>query len=360
MSTMASGTHISSVTDLRVWLRAHLSGLLQCKAVAIALDKDFHALGLDSVGYLNLAIAIEEELEVPITAKDIFLNSNINLLADFLINQGPVTTSRTRPLAKGLADYTTVNVGSGLSPLFWLNGYEFLELSQAYIPPERPVYYLHHQGSDGKPARHRTFEAMADYYIETILRVAPEGPYCIGGYSIGGPLAYEVANRLQAMGKEVELLMLLSPVGHPKRSVEDYLRHQRQAVASKNVVQRMLYMARKYCGLYQRSTSNAVRSLWRRLRCSRYFLLRRPLPSRLIWQHMQPIYVRARREYAISRYPGSTIIVHESGMSVEEWREMVDGACHVLPPVPIEHLELLEKKHAQLWIEAFLQPLGVK
>jgi thioesterase domain-containing protein/acyl carrier protein len=345
-------------SELRPWLQARLSGLIQRKQTGIPLDEDFHVLGLDSVGYLNLAISIEEELDIPITAKDIFLHSTIELLADFLVNAKPNLKSSPQRLPRGSADYTTVNVGTHLAPLFWLNGYEFLELSQASIPPERPIYYLHHQGSDGKPARHHTIEAMADYYLETILHVEPNGPYCIGGYSIGGPLAHEIANRLLAQGKEVETLMLLSPAGNPKRSLETYLRHHREIAASKSAMQRMLYMARKYCRLYQRSASNNVRRLWRRLRCSPYFLFQRPLPSRLIWRHVQPIYERALNNYAISRYRGDTIIVHEIAISVAEWCEMADGACRVLPPIPIKHLELLEKEHAHLWLTEFLEPLG--
>ena len=73
---------------------------------------------------------------------------------------------------------------------------------------------------------------------------------------------------------------------------------------------------------------------------------------------MQPIYARARKHYEISRYPGDTIIVHESTIPVEEWSENVDGACRVLPPVPVKHLELLAEEYTHLWLEEFVSPLG--
>ena len=343
---------------LKTWLQARVSALVEREPTEVPFDEDFHVLGLDSVGYLNLAISIEEEWDVPITAKEIFLHSNAELLAELLIRDGPEMRNRTRRLPIGAADCTTVNEGADLTPLFWLNGYEFLELSAPYIPPERPVYYLHHQGSDGKSARHRTMDAMAEYYLETILHVEPEGPYCIGGFSIGGPLAYEIANRLMAMGKKVELLMLLSPAGEPGRLREFFLQSSRARVSSRGALHRMLHMGRKRYGLYSRRVYNKVRRLRGRMECYRYFLMRRPLPSRLIWTHMQPIYARARKHYEISRYPGDTIIVHESTIPVEEWSENVDGACRVLPPVPVKHLELLSEEYTHLWLEEFVSPLG--
>jgi thioesterase domain-containing protein/acyl carrier protein len=348
---------IPSLSELMTWLQNRVSALVERKPAEVPCDEDFHALGLDSVGYLNLAISIEEEWDVPISAMEIFLHSNVELLAEFLISAWPQMKNRTRQLPKGAAECTLVNEGADLAPLFWLNGYEFLELFAPHIPAERPVYYLHHQGTDGRPARHRTIDAMTEYYLEMILHVEPDGPYCIGGYSIGGTLAYELANRLTAMGKNVELLMLLSPAGDPRWLRESLLRSQPMQPVSRGPLQRMLSLARKRLGRYSRRVSNKVLRVKERVQCYRYFLTRRPLPSRLIWTHMQPIYARALKQYTLSRYPGDTIIVYESMRSVQEWIESVDGTCRVLSPVPIKHMDFLEEAYAHLWLEEFVSPL---
>ena len=356
---MDEGKPIPPLSELKNWLQARVSALVERKPAEVPCDEDFHALGLDSVGYLNLAISIEEQWNVPITAMEIFLHSNVELLAEFLISAGPEMRNRTRRLPKGAAECTTVNEGSDLTPLFWLNGYEFLELFAPHIPAERPVYYLHHQGTDGKSARHRTFDAMAEYYLEMILHVEPDGPYCIGGFSIGGTLAYEIANRLTAMGKKVELLMLLSPAGNPKVLRELFWRSQRMRVVSQGALQRMLYMCRQRSVMFSRRAYHKVRQVRGRVECSLYFLTRRPLPSRLIWTHMQPIYARALKHYEISRYPSDTIIVHESTRPLPEWIESVDGTCRVLSPVPIKHLDFLAEAYTHLWLEEFVSPLSM-
>jgi thioesterase domain-containing protein len=54
-----------------------------------------------------------------------------------------------------------------------------------------------------------TAEEMAEEYVAAIRRVQPQGPYAIGGWSVGGVLAYEMAQRLSASGQEVRLLAII-------------------------------------------------------------------------------------------------------------------------------------------------------
>ncbi len=51
--------------------------------------------------------------------------------------------------------------------------------------------------------------AMAAYYIEILQAVQSEGPYDLGGYSLGGVLAYEVTRQLQELGRTVRTIVML-------------------------------------------------------------------------------------------------------------------------------------------------------
>jgi thioesterase domain-containing protein len=53
-----------------------------------------------------------------------------------------------------------------------------------------------------------SIEAMADHYLGLLRERQPSGPYRLGGASMGGMVAYELAQRLLAEGDEVELLAL--------------------------------------------------------------------------------------------------------------------------------------------------------
>ena len=50
---------------------------------------------------------------------------------------------------------------------------------------------------------------MAACYVEAIQSVQSEGPYLLGGWSMGGEIAFEMAQQLHAQGERVALLALL-------------------------------------------------------------------------------------------------------------------------------------------------------
>jgi acetoacetyl-CoA synthetase len=57
---------------------------------------------------------------------------------------------------------------------------------------------------------------MAAFYLESIRRLQPEGPYFIAGFSFGGLVALEMARTLLGTGHEVALLALLDTFPHTR------------------------------------------------------------------------------------------------------------------------------------------------
>jgi thioesterase domain-containing protein len=54
---------------------------------------------------------------------------------------------------------------------------------------------------------------MAALYLEAVAEVRPQGPWLLGGSSMGGMIAFEMAQRLRAAGEEVALLALFDTYG---------------------------------------------------------------------------------------------------------------------------------------------------
>jgi thioesterase domain-containing protein len=52
-------------------------------------------------------------------------------------------------------------------------------------------------------------EAIAEHCLEEIKKIQPQGPYLLGGYCLGGLVAFEIAQRLLAEGQEIEYLGLI-------------------------------------------------------------------------------------------------------------------------------------------------------
>ncbi|MFJ8493299.1 amino acid adenylation domain-containing protein [Streptomyces sp. NPDC094038] len=75
-------------------------------------------------------------------------------------------------------------------------------------------------------------EEVAQVHLAEILRVRPNGPYRLAGWSFGGVVAFELAARLRARGEKVSLLAVLDsayPGARPPSEDELRERHPREA-----------------------------------------------------------------------------------------------------------------------------------
>jgi polyketide synthase PksN len=96
-------------------------------------------------------------------------------------------------------------------PVFWLHGAlggveAYLALAQT---SQRPFYGIQARGWMTDRAPLHGLQAMVAYYLHIIQSIQPQGPYDLGGYSLGGVLAYEAARQLQELGYDVETLVML-------------------------------------------------------------------------------------------------------------------------------------------------------
>jgi amino acid adenylation domain-containing protein len=77
------------------------------------------------------------------------------------------------------------------------------------LGPDQPVFGLQSLGLDGVSAPLTRVEDIARLFIEEVLTIQPAGPYRFAGQCMGGVIALEMAQQLQARGERVELLALI-------------------------------------------------------------------------------------------------------------------------------------------------------
>ncbi len=97
----------------------------------------------------------------------------------------------------------------------------YLDLAR-HLPLEQPFYALQTVGgalptAGGGPS---DLPAMAARYVAEVRRMRPRGPYRLGGWSLGGLIAFEMARQLAAAGEEPELVALLDTVPPPAAAAE--------------------------------------------------------------------------------------------------------------------------------------------
>lgn len=89
----------------------------------------------------------------------------------------------------------------------------FQALSQ-HMGPDQPFYGLQSRGLGAGEEPLASLEEMAASYRAEIARITA-GPFYLGGWSLGGAVAFELARQLAAAGSEVALLAILDGTPGP-------------------------------------------------------------------------------------------------------------------------------------------------
>jgi amino acid adenylation domain-containing protein len=82
----------------------------------------------------------------------------------------------------------------------------YVDLAAA-VGAEQPFYGL--QAPQRTGGHEFSVEALAARYVAAIKTARPDGPYQLGGWSLGGVIAFEMARQLQTAGEEVAGLVLI-------------------------------------------------------------------------------------------------------------------------------------------------------
>ncbi|MDY7093781.1 MAG: amino acid adenylation domain-containing protein [Acidobacteriota bacterium] len=177
---------------------------------------DFFELGGSSLMAIRLGARLEEELNASLPASAVLESSSLRGLA------------RRVEAAAGSAEVAPASclvllgadAGEGESPLFLVHqvggqAFTFRSLGRSLtraltaVPGgSPPLYAFRSLGLESGEEPLTSIEAMAEHYLSLLRERQPAGPYRLGGASMGGMVAYELAQRLLADGEDVELLAL--------------------------------------------------------------------------------------------------------------------------------------------------------
>ncbi len=180
---------------------------LWCEALnleRVSSNANFFELGGQSLSAVSLFAKIEKEFGQKLPLATLFRSPTIEALA--LALQGKNAKQSWTPLVP-------ISPKGSSPPLFLVHGAGgnvllYRSLGE-HLAPDFPLYGLQSQGLDGKSQPLRTIEEMASCYLREVRSVQPRGPYYLGGYCLGGTVAYEMAQVLRREGEQVPLVAML-------------------------------------------------------------------------------------------------------------------------------------------------------
>jgi thioesterase domain-containing protein/acyl carrier protein len=170
----------------------------------IGIDDNFFALGGHSLTAMRLMAQIERRVGVSLPLTALLQGGTVaELAAAIQQRQGAAPFQALVPIQP-----------SGSQPPFFCihpAGGDVLcyrELA-VQLGATQPFYGLQAAGIYGEQAPDGTIEALAARYLAALQTQQPEGPYYLGGWSVGGVVAVELARQLQERGQAVAALVLI-------------------------------------------------------------------------------------------------------------------------------------------------------
>jgi thioesterase domain-containing protein len=283
----------------------------------------------------------------------------------------PLATLFRAPTVAQLAAILTADSGAALSslvpiqpsgsapPFFCVhavggNVLEYYDLAK-YLGADQPFYGLQSRGLNGE-APHTRIEDMAAHYIAELRQIQPQGPYFIGGRSLGGIIAYEMAYQLRAQGHEIALLAVLDsyPVGYERTSAASSLKVRARRLGNRfsahltNV--RSLPGREKLSYLLDKSKYGPVRvksKIWRTIYRS-YKNLGLNLPQAL--KDVEQFNWLAAQQYHPQPFDGRVTLFWASKDlrakfdMIEGWKTLARGGME-LHEISGTHLDMIKEPH---------------
>ncbi len=175
----------------------------------IAVDDNFFSLGGNRRIADLLFAEISRKMRRELPSATIFHAPTIAAMASVL----------DQPDLPRFSPFVQMRAGSKKPPILIAHGLDgctsFSKLARQ-IQTEHSIYGILAKGVDGMEDPFDCVEDMAQYYVDGLNELQPYGPYILIGYSFGGLVALEMAQRLSESGKQVGLLVLIDAYPHPR------------------------------------------------------------------------------------------------------------------------------------------------
>ncbi|MEJ6487487.1 thioesterase domain-containing protein, partial [Nostoc punctiforme UO1] len=313
----------------------------------IGVTNNFFELGGHSLLAVRLMFQIQQQFQRNLPLATLFTSPTIEQLADIL---------RSSTDSLPWSALVSIKANGDKPPLFCMhpsggNVLCYQDLAR-YLSSEQPVYGLQSVGLDPQNTHHTSIEQMATHYIQEIQTVQAHGPYFLLGWSLGGLVAFDMAQQLKHRGEQIALLILLDscppsmipkePKNNVAALVEEFLRQDLDLEQDLDLcleqLQQLEPEEQLICAVEQALKKNLLPEGF-------------DLAQALYLLKIQKLNVQAIHNYQPQFYSGSIVLLQVSETDADfdfesAWNEVAESVETFL--VPGNHQNMVRPPHVQI------------
>ncbi len=173
----------------------------------VNIDSNFFDLGGNSLLAVHLITKINQRFETTHPVSLLFTHQTIQELSE--VFQMHDTALSYRPML-------VFHESGKYPPVFFVHsgrgGAEAYITLASSFHQEQPIYVIENYNYKNDPPLLETIEAMATKYLAYVQSVQQAGPFYLGGWSLGGVIAFEMAQIIKRQGQEVKVVYFLDTI----------------------------------------------------------------------------------------------------------------------------------------------------
>ena len=219
---LASGKYRTAVSRNASPPRNHIEAMMAeiwrelLGVESVGVFESFFELGGHSLAATRLLARMESAFGVDIPLQALFLKPTIAALAEHIEYDSTSQKYHYLNTVQRWERLVAMQPSGTRTPFFFVAGYQgpddaLLMLSRfvPYLGTDQPVYGFRPRWIDGDGQPYGGVRDAACDFLSELRAIQPHGPYLLGGFCVGGVVAFEMASQLIKEGEAVNFLGLL-------------------------------------------------------------------------------------------------------------------------------------------------------